>query len=371
MQALLDGSLVLVADVSEAATDDVVEDWAAAPAPAAAWTGSDVPFITVRGTQLMAGQSPFYYVGANVPMAAALASRGAGGDRRRLEAELDALVALGITHVRVLGASEGPDSEPWRIVPSLQPCPGVFDADALDGLHYAVYALGRRKLRATVALGNEWPWSGGFAQYVAWARRLRAGATPDVLCEEGRSRTGDLHNATWRARGFQRLPYPGPGGHAWEAWQDYAGAFYADGLAQSLWRRAVERIVHTVNKYTGVSLAADPTVAIWQLGNEPRAPQARVSHAHGPPLCTSSKAAYACAAGRPDGAARALPRVAGGCVRVREEPLSVSACEQRYGRRHGALLAGPERAAHVERVHARRRHGARLADEFRLVQPAP
>lgn len=28
---------------------------------------------------------------------------------------------MGVTNLRILGATEGPDTEPWRIVPSLQP----------------------------------------------------------------------------------------------------------------------------------------------------------------------------------------------------------------------------------------------------------
>lgn len=52
-----------------------------------------------------------------------LGSAGARGDRRRLLAELDSLQALGVSHVRILGASEGPDTEPWRMAPALMPCP--------------------------------------------------------------------------------------------------------------------------------------------------------------------------------------------------------------------------------------------------------
>jgi mannan endo-1,4-beta-mannosidase len=51
-----------------------------------------------------------------------------GSDRARLSRDLDALARTGVTHVRILGASEGPDTEPWRVTPSLQPCPGVYNA---------------------------------------------------------------------------------------------------------------------------------------------------------------------------------------------------------------------------------------------------
>lgn len=115
--------------------------------------------MRVKGTQLTSkdNDAPYYYIGTNFWRASSfrpstflpvvcvlrssaddqrplmcnfsrrygmnLGSAGARGDRRRLLAELDSLQALGLTHVRVLAASEGPDTEPWRIAPALMPCP--------------------------------------------------------------------------------------------------------------------------------------------------------------------------------------------------------------------------------------------------------
>lgn len=67
--------------------------------------------------------SAFYFLGSNLWQGMSLGSPGPGGDRGRLVAALDALAAAGVTQLRVLGAAEGPDTEPWRVVPSLQPCP--------------------------------------------------------------------------------------------------------------------------------------------------------------------------------------------------------------------------------------------------------
>lgn len=140
--------------------------------------------------------------------------------------------AMGLTQLRVLAATEGPDSEPWRIVPSLQPvrrrhctclggrmkeqrssaprssalvappslrqpsaaaaravdepprrpnsspppqCPGTYNTDVLDGFDFLISEMGKRKMRATVTLNNEWHWSGGFVQYVLWARAIASG----------------------------------------------------------------------------------------------------------------------------------------------------------------------------------------------------
>ena len=83
-------------------------------------------FVRVRNAQLVIGKSPFYFVGANYWQCANLGSTGVGGDVVRLQRELDVLAANGVRQLRVMGASEGPDSELYRIVPSLQPAPGVM-----------------------------------------------------------------------------------------------------------------------------------------------------------------------------------------------------------------------------------------------------
>lgn len=126
---------------------------------------------------------------------------------------------MGVTQLRILAATEGPDSEPWRIVPSLQParrrclaaatlhfcacaptrvaaascrppglafppspllllllqCPGTYNTDVLDGLDFFLSELGKRRMRATVVLNDEWHWSGGMVQYVLWARGIASG----------------------------------------------------------------------------------------------------------------------------------------------------------------------------------------------------
>ena len=127
------------------------------PAPWADGRDPSYRFIRVRGTQLVSTDvnNSFYFVGMNFWAGAYLAasSSSTGGAaavasaRRTLEAELDALLGLGITHLRILAASEGPDSEPWRISPSLQPCPGRYNDNVLDGLDWLILQLGRRRIR--------------------------------------------------------------------------------------------------------------------------------------------------------------------------------------------------------------------------------
>ena len=52
-----------------------------------------------------------------------LGATAAGGDRARLVRELDRLHALGVNNIRMVASAEGPDTAPYRIVPSLMPMP--------------------------------------------------------------------------------------------------------------------------------------------------------------------------------------------------------------------------------------------------------
>ena len=224
------------------------------------------PFLATRGTQLVTpGGSAVYHVGANCWQCGHVAAV----DKARLERDLDVLHDAGVTFVRILGPSDGPNNEPWRVVPAMQPCPGVYDAAVLDGFHYVLYQLGKRRMRATVVLGNEWPWSGGHAQYVRWAERNVTEGS-ESACTSEDARKPDLASEEWRSHGFQRLRYPGPGRHSWSDWQATAGLFYTNARAQQLWRSAVRFVLTQRNRYTGVAPVDDPTVAIWQLANEPR-----------------------------------------------------------------------------------------------------
>ena len=151
--------LLAVALSSSRATDRGRTDLHASP-PA-------VPFVTARGGRLYRGERVRRFMGANLWYAVHLGCR--TSDRARLRRELDALRAAGVSSVRISALSEGPDDAPWRVVPTLQPAPGLFVADHAEGLDYTLQQLELRGMDATVTLHNMWPWSGGLAQYVAWS----------------------------------------------------------------------------------------------------------------------------------------------------------------------------------------------------------
>ncbi len=197
-------------------------------------------FVTIDGTQFRLGGKLFYITGTNFWYGMNLASTGEGGDRQRLLRELDRLQALGINNLRIMAASEGPDSEPWRMSPTLQPAPGRYNDDLLDGLDFLLAEMGKRQMHVVLCLNNLWPWSGGMAQYVAWA-------------------TGE------------KIPYPPPaeGGH-WLGYLHFASRFFKNKKAMEASEQHIRFLLGRRNRYSGVSFIDDPTIMAWQLANEPR-----------------------------------------------------------------------------------------------------
>ena len=68
-----------------------------------------------------------------------------------------------------MASSQGPDTRPYRAVPSMQPSPEELNRRILEGLDFLLVELAKRDLTVVLVLNNFMPWSGGMAQYVAWA----------------------------------------------------------------------------------------------------------------------------------------------------------------------------------------------------------
>ena len=90
---------------------------------------------------------PSHFIGTNFWYGAILGSEGEGGDRARLEAELDTLKALGMTNLRVLVGGDGPDGIPTRVSPTLQKEPGVYNDTIFRGLDYLLAEMAERGMR--------------------------------------------------------------------------------------------------------------------------------------------------------------------------------------------------------------------------------
>ena len=206
-----------------------------------ALSAQDSSFVRVEDGRFILEGEPYYFTGANFWFGMNLGSDGPSGDHARLEAELDDMDSLGIRNLRVMASSEGPNSEPWRVKPALQPEPRVYDEDLLRGLDRLLYEMAERDMKAVLVLNNFFQWSGGMAQYVSWST-----GTP--------------------------IPYPvlEQGGATWDDFQRYSARFYADFDAQRLFLDFIYELIHRENHLTGILYRDDPTIMAWQLANEPR-----------------------------------------------------------------------------------------------------
>ena len=110
-----------------------------------------------------------YFIGTNFWYGAILGSEGEGGDRARLEEELDVLKSIGISNLRVLVGGDGLDGIPTRVSPTLHKEPGVYNDTIFRGLDFLLAEMGRRDMKAVLYLNNSWEWSGGYGMYLEWA----------------------------------------------------------------------------------------------------------------------------------------------------------------------------------------------------------
>lgn len=170
-----------------------------------------------------------------------LGSLGAGGDPDRLRRELDRLVLLGAKNLRIMAGAEGPDNQPYRMLPSLQPVPGKYNKEVLEGLDLLLFEMQKRDMVAIMCMNNFWNWSGGMAQYLVWA-----GAADSIP-----------------------YPPPAPGGD-WSKYQDFTAQFYSNEKAMKMFEEHLNTIINRENSLTKKIYRDDPVIMAWELGNEPR-----------------------------------------------------------------------------------------------------
>lgn len=198
---------------------------------------SEPSFVKVEDGQFVSDDYPSYYVGTNFWYGAILGSEGVGGDRERLEAELDTLKALGMVNLRVLVGGDGPDGIPTRVMPTLQKEPGVYNDTIFRGLDYLLAEMAERDMKAVLYLNNSWEWSGGYGMYLEWA-----GAGKSVIPAE--------------------VGYP--------AYCESVSRFVTNEKAKELFANHVRHVVSRTNTVTGKPYKDDPAIFSWQIGNEPR-----------------------------------------------------------------------------------------------------
>ena len=201
-------------------------------------SGATQDFVTVRDGDFYIGDSVYRYVGTNFWYGPILASEGRGGDRERLNKELDLLQEVGIDNLRILVGGDGDEGLASHISPVLQTAPGVYNDTLLAGLDYLMAELEKRDMKAVLYLNNAWEWSGGYSAYLQWA-------------------------------GEGKAPIPSVDG--WPTYMEYVKKFVQNDSAKALAANHVRNIVTRVNTVTGKPYTESPAIMSWQIANEPRA----------------------------------------------------------------------------------------------------
>lgn len=202
--------------------------------------GQENDFVKVKGLQFTVNDIPYYFLGTNFWYGMNLAIDGNEGERDRLVRELDRLQSLGVNNLRIMGSTEGPDTEPWRVKPSQQKAPGEYSQKVLEGLDFLLVEMKKRDMYAVICLTNFWAWSGGMSQYVSWAKT-------------------------------EAIPYHPPAeGGSWMRYQRFTSSFYRNKAAQQIFENHLRFLIGRTNTITGQLYQEDPTIMAWQLANEPR-----------------------------------------------------------------------------------------------------
>ncbi len=182
--------------------------------------------------------SLYRFAGTNFWYGPILASDGPGGDRLRLDRELDRMQRLGINNLRILAGAEGPAGLPHHLYPALQTAPGVYDERLLEGLDYFISCLEERGMKAVVYLNNAWEWSGGYGSYLQWC-------------------------------GHGQAPVPGIDGY--REYVEHVKDFVLSDSARAMAIKHAEFMVGRRNTVTGRHYSESPAIMAWQIANEPRA----------------------------------------------------------------------------------------------------
>lgn len=198
-------------------------------------------FVSVKNHQFYAGGKPYYFIGTNYWYGTLL---GLEKDKRkgveRLRRELDFLKANGVANLRIMAGAEGAGmiNGVMRVAPPLQPEPGKFNENILDGLDLILAEMGKRDMKAVVFFSNNWEWSGGFQQYLTW------------------------NNQVPEDRKTRKL--------TWDEQRDIVSQFYACEPCKENYNKQVNLILNRTNKYNKKKYTDDSAIMAWELANEPR-----------------------------------------------------------------------------------------------------
>src|ERR1017187_10116245 len=198
-------------------------------------------FVAVRNGRFELQSRPYFYIGTNLWYGCYLSDPALPGGRQRLVRELDRLLSMGVTNIRLLAGSE--TSPLAGAMPrGITRAPRDWDEDLLCGLDFCLAEMARRNMRGILFVSNYWQWSGGFAQYVRWI-------------------TGDT------------IPDPDKPAIAkgnWSAFMKFSARLYVTSAANQLYLDYISRLIQRRNTANGRVYRDDPAIMTWELANEPR-----------------------------------------------------------------------------------------------------
>jgi len=190
-------------------------------------SGPEEGFLTARGTELYLDGRPFRAAGSNSYWPAFAPAP-------VVDRIFDAAAENHFTVMRMwafndIGDPADPSTsvDPQNTSTYFQYWDGTGPArnegeNGLVRLDYAVWSAKQRGIRLVLPLVNNWGAFGGMDQYVRWAGL------------------------------------------------DDHGAFYTDPRIRRWYKDWVSQLLERVNTYTGVRYKDEPTIALWELANEPR-----------------------------------------------------------------------------------------------------
>lgn len=201
-----------------------------------AYSMNEPEFIKIKGMHFFIGEKKYLFIGTNFWYGSYLGLDEKG--RERLIRELDNLKEIGITNLRILGASETSYLKN-TLQPVFQPEPNIYNENLLEGLDFLLNEMNKRNMYAVIILNNYWKWSGGFLSYNYWT---------DLVQKV------DPENQT----------------NGWKDFMNYSASFYQNEKGNELFRNYVRMLITRKNKFNGKYYFEDPTIMAWQLANEPR-----------------------------------------------------------------------------------------------------
>lgn len=200
---------------------------------------SQANFVVVKNREFRITNKEYKFFGTNYWYGGFLAADSPNNGKQRVCEELDFLNHHGVKNLRVIISSEGDSSYPYRIYPSIQEKPMIYNESVLKGFDYFVYEASKRNMKIVFVLNNNWEWSGGFGQYLEWA-----GEKNPILPK----------TANWD----------------WDKYCQYISKFYTCNECHYWYEHWIQKIILRKNFYSGILYKNDPTIMSWELCNEPR-----------------------------------------------------------------------------------------------------